>query len=401
MSIPDGFTFFRALPPELRLKIWSEALSAPSVWAPDSNASRPVGQAPYLAGLACRESRQLLERLYVKPLPRGLPGGSGVDWVNLETAVVYIGDGAMKALDALGVDELARSCQRLAAVCPALRTIIVEREGDGSAGDGMEVPRTLSPELAAYYATIPDCVGPEMSLETLDTPYFRSLVLEYFGDSPPKLHLVSSTSECSLNIMIPTLNELESAAVQVIIVLKGMSEFSQARIAVIGGLALWKYMPQGGTTEDVDLFNNIDSAPHGVKSKLLNLPNSPFVQQAQFFFLKHGSTLIQIDLTPAWQVIPVHAGRRIGDQARAGRSHPVHFACRPHRFQNTLLRFAAHAAKKRQDAADARNLLEIETRSSALSLTSAQRAAVEPGISDVVAHTETDEKWWRQRLGLL
>lgn len=206
----DSFTCFRALPPELRLKIWSEALSAPSVWVPDHNASRPVGQAPYLAGLACRESRQLLERLYVKPLPRGPPGGSGVDWVNLETAVVYLGDGAMKALDALGAGELARlrhvalrwrqfgrlarACQRLAAECPALRTIIVEREGDGSAGDDVEVPRTLSPELAAYYASIPDWVGPEMSLETLDTPYFRSLVLEYFGDSPPKLHLVSPTS---------------------------------------------------------------------------------------------------------------------------------------------------------------------------------------------------------------
>lgn len=54
--------------------------------------------------------------------------------------------------------------------------------------------------------------------------------------------------------------------------------------------------------QDVDFIINIDSAPHGIKQKLLCLPNSPFVQQAQFFYYKQGTTLVQIDITPGWQV---------------------------------------------------------------------------------------------------
>lgn len=48
---------------------------------------------------------------------------------------------------------------------------------------------------------------------------------------------------------MPTRIQLEAAASEVISVLKGIREFSNARIAVIGGLALWKYLPNGRTTE--------------------------------------------------------------------------------------------------------------------------------------------------------
>lgn len=43
--------------------------------------------------------------------------------------------------------------------------------------------------------------------------------------------------------------ELEQAAADVIGILKNMVEFKNARIAVIGGLAMRKYMPNGRTTE--------------------------------------------------------------------------------------------------------------------------------------------------------
>ncbi|KAF2241341.1 hypothetical protein BU26DRAFT_440823 [Trematosphaeria pertusa] len=102
---------------------------------------------------------------------------------------------------------------------------------------------------------------------------------------------------------MPSLNELESAAAQVIAILKSISEFSDASVAVIGGLALWKYIPNGRTTEDVDFIININSAPKGVKSKLLALPNSPFVEHAQVFFYKvPEGPAVQIDITPEWQV---------------------------------------------------------------------------------------------------
>ena len=48
---------------------------------------------------------------------------------------------------------------------------------------------------------------------------------------------------------MPIRAQLEAAAADVIRILKGISEYSNARIAIIGGLALWKYIPVGRTTD--------------------------------------------------------------------------------------------------------------------------------------------------------
>jgi hypothetical protein len=48
---------------------------------------------------------------------------------------------------------------------------------------------------------------------------------------------------------MPTLVQLEATAADVIGILKGISEYEDAKIAVIGGLAVWKYDPEGRTTE--------------------------------------------------------------------------------------------------------------------------------------------------------
>jgi hypothetical protein len=52
----------------------------------------------------------------------------------------------------------------------------------------------------------------------------------------------------------PPFAELESAASDVIRILKTMNEFSSAKIAVIGGLGLWKYL-RGYRTTEVSLFH--------------------------------------------------------------------------------------------------------------------------------------------------
>lgn len=220
MSHLESFALFQALPPELRMKIWSDALSERTVWAAVSRdsggcsswAMAYVGQAPYLAGLACRESRRLLEKLYTSPLRGpGLATSFGACWVNLESTVVYLGSSynATELIEAFSVDglarfrhvalqwyqfdRLARTCQRLAETCPALRTIIIQR---GESGDitSESVRDDLDPDLAAYYATIPGSVDPETSHDKLDVSHFRSLLLEYFGDSPPRICLVPTSS---------------------------------------------------------------------------------------------------------------------------------------------------------------------------------------------------------------
>ena len=61
--------------------------------------------------------------------------------------------------------------------------------------------------------------------------------------------------------MAPTRLQLERAAADVISILKGISEYSNAKIAVIGGLALWKYLPSGRTTEVLDPYLHGGHAP--------------------------------------------------------------------------------------------------------------------------------------------
>lgn len=49
--------------------------------------------------------------------------------------------------------------------------------------------------------------------------------------------------------MLPSLAELNRAASDVITILKGIPDYSNAKVAVIGGLALWNYVRDGRTTE--------------------------------------------------------------------------------------------------------------------------------------------------------
>lgn len=147
--------------------------------------------------------------------------------------------------------------------------------------------------------------------------------------------------------------ELEAAAADVIKILKGIDEFKEASIAVIGGLALWKYIPYGRTTEvcaaqlesipekadhgyqDVDFIINCANAPDGVKQKLLRLPDSPFVQYAELFYYKNPrGQQIQIDITPHSQV-----------------SRTLEISCHQKKHEEHSLRFiavAVHASKRRE-----------------------------------------------------
>jgi len=61
---------------------------------------------------------------------------------------------------------------------------------------------------------------------------------------------------------MPSRPQLETVAADVICILKGMPEYSDARIAIIGGLALWKYIFIGRTTEVFDSYILSGRTPH-------------------------------------------------------------------------------------------------------------------------------------------
>ncbi|MCJ1401157.1 hypothetical protein MMC11_004369 [Xylographa trunciseda] len=173
---------------------------------------------------------------------------------------------------------------------------------------------------------------------------------------------------------MPTQTQLETAAADVIRILKGISEYSNARIAIIGGLALWKYIPAGRTTEDVNFIVNIGNAPQGVKETLLALPNSPFSPYMP-------AAAAELRDLPAGAIPYISATDLVV-------------------FKMNSCGLRAQTSKKRTDAADAQVLLERLTVHASLNLTDAQRAIVEPCIKDVVAHGTKTKGWWRERLGL-
>ncbi|OIW30824.1 hypothetical protein CONLIGDRAFT_679579 [Coniochaeta ligniaria NRRL 30616] len=194
------------------------------------------------------------------------------------------------------------------------------------------------------------------------------------------------------------LDRLKRAAAEIVAILGQIAEYSDARIAVIGGLAVWKYFPLGRETQDIDFIINIDSAPKSVKTKLLALHNSPFIQQADYFLYNdHQGDPIQVDLTPAFQSPYLPAAAQRLDSIPAGSV--------PYISPTDLLMFKMHscglrgdADKREQDAKDAETLLGAMT--TPPTLTHHQQQLAELNVADVVTYGTRSEDWWRRKLGL-
>ncbi|KAG5951266.1 hypothetical protein E4U57_006999 [Claviceps arundinis] len=195
---------------------------------------------------------------------------------------------------------------------------------------------------------------------------------------------------------------LHQTAADVIAILKTIPEFRDSKIAVIGGLALWKYLSDGRTTEDVDFIVNIESAPHGVKNRLLALENSPFVQIAQTFFYQGlNGRRVQVDVThrDSSPYLP-EAAIRIKDVQQG--EVPYISVLDLIIFKIFSCGMRAQAKKRLLDATDAESLVlyQIKNEGSGIKLNAKQKEMVEPYIMDVVENGEKTEKWWRENLGL-
>ncbi|KAI9652037.1 MAG: hypothetical protein M1829_001974 [Trizodia sp. TS-e1964] len=211
--ISNGFAYFSVLPPEIRLQIWSRALSDCAVWSAVYSPTHKrsflsfVGPAPYLAGLASRESRRVLEQIYSKPVQGAK---TGVCWINMEHTVISLGptSNANAVMDSFPADdlarlkhvafmwnsfgELARVCQRLATSCPALSTIIINQvKIKATPAASAPRPPALSVDVAKRFAAVLTPAIFELEYVGLDASYLRSLLLEYFDALPPKIHLLA------------------------------------------------------------------------------------------------------------------------------------------------------------------------------------------------------------------
>ncbi|OTA70263.1 hypothetical protein K449DRAFT_380304 [Hypoxylon sp. EC38] len=97
--------------------------------------------------------------------------------------------------------------------------------------------------------------------------------------------------------------ELERAACDVIENVKHIQDLRHTRLSVIGGLALWHYLPEYRSTDNVNFITNISTSPSSLKKRLLERPGSPFFQRSQALFYKgQNGQEIRIDISPEWLV---------------------------------------------------------------------------------------------------
>ncbi|EEQ31512.1 hypothetical protein McanMca71_006180 [Microsporum canis] len=198
----------------------------------------------------------------------------------------------------------------------------------------------------------------------------------------------------------PTFAELEDTARTAISYLKQNQEFSNAKIALIGGVALWKHLPGGRSTEDVDFMITVSGAPQAVKSKLLQLPNSPFAEFAQLFVYNHpGGKKIQVDFTPDWQSAFVPAA--------ATPISMVNPDALPYISPQDLLALKINTCgmrptpvKRAQVASDAKAIADFILKQGPIILTAAQKAAVQGGLEDVIKFSSWGADWWENALQL-
>ncbi|EZF10801.1 hypothetical protein H112_08004 [Trichophyton rubrum D6] len=199
---------------------------------------------------------------------------------------------------------------------------------------------------------------------------------------------------------LPTLKELEDTVRAAIDALKQYPEFGSAKLAIIGGTALWKYIPSGRTTKDVDFLNTVSGARQAVKAELLRMLNSCFAEYAQLFVYKHLSgKSIQIDYTPEWQSAYVpEAARPIST---------INSADLPYISAVDLLAFKINTcgmrptvSKKTQDALNAMAIAENILAQGPIVLTNVQKEAARAGIEDVATWSKRHSTWWNQNLQL-
>ncbi|KAF0332640.1 hypothetical protein GQ607_000656 [Colletotrichum asianum] len=229
------FTCFPELPPELREMIWTEALTAsPCVWYANKNCfygyEEEEGKArdPFFTrisesppecrvGFTNRESWFALHKVYDRShCIVDQPPLSGVYWVDFGKTLFHLDSWEtgiytlmalektfLERIEHVGLDwhmrpQMGEVCQFLAAHCPRLKTITLQKR-DWQLSyypDCLDDP-LLGPDPTAFCEWILGYEGPEITHDVKDKSELRDELMDYWeepGRKRPKMHLVSSCS---------------------------------------------------------------------------------------------------------------------------------------------------------------------------------------------------------------
>ncbi|KAI0420670.1 hypothetical protein F5X98DRAFT_382678 [Xylaria grammica] len=154
--------------------------------------------------------------------------------------------------------------------------------------------------------------------------------------------------------------ELEGAVCDVIQIIKQIPELADLRLAVVGGLALWHYLPDHRPTNNINFVTNIESLSF-LEQKLLQHPHSPFVQSKHALaYHSPAGRVIQINISTPWLCPHLPEPAYLVCEIPYGRVPYVSLAELVAAKIDATRSKASSPVKRRQDADDARALIDYE-----------------------------------------
>ncbi|KAM5446515.1 hypothetical protein McanMca71_007881 [Microsporum canis] len=202
-------------------------------------------------------------------------------------------------------------------------------------------------------------------------------------------------------IITPTFAEMEDTARAVILCLKKCPDLANTKIAIIGGAAVCRYIPErqpSDDPEDVDFMITIPN-PDVVNRRLLQTYESLFSENEKGMYYSHpGGKSIKVDFSTNCRLPYIPAAATI--------IREVDIDCLPYIGPTDLLVLAIRLCGQRnegysnidRDSADAVALAETVIKQGPIVLSPIQRQVVREELAEVVHWGPKDEEWWRDVL---
>ncbi|KAF4471616.1 hypothetical protein FALBO_1473 [Fusarium albosuccineum] len=206
--------------------------------------------------------------------------------------------------------------------------------------------------------------------------------------------------------MAPLLSfaQLEQAALYIIRLVADIPGLENTRLAIIGDLAVAKYLPDHVRAASIDLVISKSSSPGRVRKEIVGHPITPLIEKSGAVFYKHTKGWeIEVKIIPDWlcPYLPDSA-MRVKD-VKGEASLPYTSLEDMIIFKMDACGLHENDSSKRRDACDAAALLERASEHGALKLDEDKTERAEEALADMVEFSgpEHDKNWWQRCLGMV
>ncbi|KAI1329924.1 hypothetical protein F5Y16DRAFT_364389 [Xylariaceae sp. FL0255] len=199
-----------------------------------------------------------------------------------------------------------------------------------------------------------------------------------------------------------SLRDYEQATLCIIRLMKETSALANVRLAVVGDLAVKKYLGQSGPCESIEFVINKSASSSHVKKSLLSNPRKLLVEKSGAVFLKHPSGwAVEVKFTPEWMSPYLPSAAQLVDDIDDIDEIPYISLADLFVFKADACGLRESDAGRRREAHLAGALLEIASDHFPLRLEDGQLQKVDEALDTLVEYSlpDHDRAWWHRRLG--